>query len=427
MNISIKTKIVGLAVISSILISAVSLTVFFIFSGRMSNSVSKDMLNISKTNLSNLVRNIYSSCQVADEVLNDLLFKKLNEAEDLINQKGKINISEEKAEWQITNQFTNQHSKIMLPKLNLGNKWLGQSRSFDSYQPIVDDLVENHFTVTIFQRINEQGDMLRVATNVKLENGERAIGTYIPAINSDGSKSNIISQVLNSKPYFGNAFVVNAYYQSLYKPLKDKFGKVIGMIYTGVSLDAAGKLRESILKTVVGKTGYVYVLGGSGPRKGYYIISKGGKRDNENIWDTKDAAGELVIQKIINQAINQTDGSVSFIEYPWKNADDNEAKNKIVALSYFKPFDWVIGAGTNFEEIEEASIIIEDGFSEIYIVVSIAVLIALILVIITSLVISRKISYPIAKSAMIMKDISEGNLYRAKNDINALEKWYQGK
>jgi methyl-accepting chemotaxis protein len=385
------------------------------------------MIETSHKNLETLTKNVYQSCQVADEVLNSLLWKKYKEALSKISQNGNINLSSEKVEWQIINQFTKQQSTTILPKLNLGNTWFGQNKSFSVYQPIVDDLAEKNYTITIFQRINEQGDMLRVATNVKLDNNDRAIGTFIPAFNQDGSKSSIISNILNSEPFQGNAFVVNDYYQSLYQPLKDKNGYVIGMIYTGVSLNAASQLRESILNTVVGKSGYVYVLGGSGLRKGYYIISKNGERDNEKILDVKDANNELIIQKIINQAVNNTEGDVSFIEYSWKNSGDIEAKPKIVGITYFKPFDWVIGAGTNLEEIEESSTIVKTGFQDIFMYVALTSLIALIVVIIISTIVSRKISYPITKSALIMKDISEGKITNALQEIDLLEGWYKNK
>jgi hypothetical protein len=41
-------------------------------------------------------------------------------------------------------------------------------------------------TATVFQRMNERGDMLRVATNIGDAGGRRAIGTYIAATEPDG-------------------------------------------------------------------------------------------------------------------------------------------------------------------------------------------------------------------------------------------------
>ena len=179
-----------------------------------------------------------------------------------------------------------------------------------------------------------------------------------------------------------------------------------------------------MLSTLVGKTGYVYVLGGSGARKGYYIISKEGKRDGENVWNVKDAKGELVIQKIINQATTQPEGTISFIQYPWINPGDDKPKEKIVALAYYKPFDWVIGAGTNIEEIEESSVIVHEGFNQMYFYLIIAVVVSLVLVFLISVSISEKISHPITKSAHIMLELSKGNIKNVKNELTELESWY---
>lgn len=50
--------------------------------------------------------------------------------------------------------------------------------------PLVDDVHRVAGGMcTVFQRMNETGDMLRVATNV-VRNGKRAIGTFIPAVQS---------------------------------------------------------------------------------------------------------------------------------------------------------------------------------------------------------------------------------------------------
>ena len=52
----------------------------------------------------------------------------------------------------------------------------------------------------------------------------------------------------------------------------------------------------------VGKTGYVFVLGGKYPfHRGHYIISRNGQRDGENLWDSRDADGHYFVQDIVSK------------------------------------------------------------------------------------------------------------------------------
>jgi len=76
-------------------------------------------------------------------------------------------------------------------------------------------------TCTIFQRLDEAGSMLRVATNVVKKDGKRAVGTYIPAINSDGKPNPVIKEVLNGRTFRGRAFVVDRWYITAYEPIYD--------------------------------------------------------------------------------------------------------------------------------------------------------------------------------------------------------------
>ena len=76
-------------------------------------------------------------------------------------------------------------------------------------------------TCTIFQRMNAEGDMLRVATNVEKLDGTRAIGTYIPHTNPDGRANPVIAAVLRGETFTGRAYVVNAWYVTAYQPIWD--------------------------------------------------------------------------------------------------------------------------------------------------------------------------------------------------------------
>ncbi len=72
------------------------------------------------------------------------------------------------------------------------------------------------------------------------------------------------------------------------------------MLYVGIPHENVIKsLKEAIMGIKVQKTGYVFVL----DSKGNYIVSKDGKRNGENIWETKDAEGKPLIQEMIKKAL----------------------------------------------------------------------------------------------------------------------------
>lgn len=75
-------------------------------------------------------------------------------------------------------------------------------------------------TVTIFQKD------LRISTNVKGTDGERAIGTRV--------SEEVYDQVLGlGRVWADRAFVVNDWYKTSYEPIKSINGKIVGMLYIG--------------------------------------------------------------------------------------------------------------------------------------------------------------------------------------------------
>ena len=82
--------------------------------------------------------------------------------------------------------------------------------------------------------------MLRVATTIINSDNKRAIGTFIPANNPDGTANPVIATVLKDGIYKGRAFVVNEWYLTAYEPVKDKEGNMLGMLYVGVKQENCG-------------------------------------------------------------------------------------------------------------------------------------------------------------------------------------------
>ncbi|MDD5456635.1 MAG: methyl-accepting chemotaxis protein [Candidatus Margulisbacteria bacterium] len=276
----------------------------------------------------------------------------LNVATKILNDIGGVSFrAGDTIEWDVTNQFDKSVKKISLPRLYAGNKWLGKIDSSSETVIVVDSVKELvGGTCTIFQRMNDAGDMLRVATNVLKKDGSRAIGTYIPVMQPDGKANPVLTKVLNGDTYTGKAFVVNDWYMTAYKPLFNSEKKVIGMLYVGVPQRDLQQIKSDVTNIKIGQTGYVFILDSNGT----YIVSKGGKRDGENILESRDANGNYFIKEMIDKASKLKEGETSLMRYPWKNEGDAKSLYKTSVFTYFEDWGWVIGAGSYDKELFSA-------------------------------------------------------------------------
>jgi len=350
-KMSLKAKLLGLGVV----MTAVPLLAIYVVvhaqNARMFAVAQQESRKLAYADLDHTAQGIYGMCLSQQELLEQKLQSDASVARAILAAHGAISFDDEQAEWVATNQYTKTATRLSLPQMLVGTHWLGQNAAPDRPSPIVDEvqgLVGG--TATIFQRMNAAGDMLRVSTNVKTKDGKRAIGTYIPALNPDGQPNPVVSALLSGAPYTGRAYVVNGWYLTTYLPLRDAAQQVVGALYVGVPQESVKSLRQQIMATTVGTTGYVYVL----DTQGHYVISKDGKRDGENIWEAKDADGRLFIQEIVNKAVRLQPGEIAEARYPWKNEGEKAARDKIARIMYFAPWNWVIGVGSYEEEFRQA-------------------------------------------------------------------------
>ncbi|MCL4234305.1 MAG: methyl-accepting chemotaxis protein, partial [Deltaproteobacteria bacterium] len=312
-------------------------------------------------------------------------------------------------EWPAENQFTKQARAVKLPRMTLGGTPVEPLSDFAKRAPVVDDVHDLIGTsCTIFQKMNDQGDLLRVATNVKKADGKRAVGTYIPAVNPDGKPNPVAAAIARGERYEGRAKVVDTWMSTVYEPLRDGAGKTIGALFIGVPIEGSGALRKAIYETVVGKTGYVFVLGGSGDEMGHYVVSKNGERDGENIWDAKDADGKAFIQEMVNDGKTKKPGEFGVIRYAWKNKDETKARMKISAYTYFEPWDWVIGAGAYEDDFHDVNQKLAAGFGRMRNGFIVAGVLTMLLGVVFTLVVGNAIAKPVRVTNTVLKDIAEG-------------------
>lgn len=419
---TLKRKIIGLAVLAAVLPVIVMMGLMGQFQSSVSELASKQLGAMAVTNITQIARDVYGICETSNDLIQKKINNDLNVARDILKQHKGISVGKETVVWEAVNQLTQQTQKVTLPKLMAGGTWLGQNRNPASPTPVVDEVKRLvGVTCTIFQRMNDGGDMLRVATNVEDKDRRRAIGTYIPVLNPDGSANAVVASVLKGQSSHGLAYVVNTWYLTAYEPIKDPAGKVIGMLYVGEKLEAVASLRKAIMGIKVGQTGYVGVIGGKGVHRGQYVISKGGARDGESIWNEKDIYGNLVVQTIVDKALRQPKGEAFYHEYIWKNPDEARPRKKISAVMYFEPYDWVIVAGTYeddfFQPVHRVNEMIGFLFWKLILAGALIILLSVGL----AFFMGRRMVHPLDLTTTLAKKIADGDLQQVGEDLAGAE------
>ncbi len=318
--------------------------------GRMTAVAVEESQALAHADLDHITKGVVALCTAQQETLEQMLAVSLKIAQATIARAGEPALGSTTVEWQAVDQFTKQATTATLPRFELGGQWLGQNADPATLAPVIDEIAaQAGCAVTVFQRMNAAGDMLRVATTVQSA-GRRAVGTYIPARAADGQANPVVAAILGGQRYTGRAFVVDAWYLTAYAPLADRNGQLLGMVFVGIKEQSVASLRQQILATKVGATGYVFVL----DSKGNYIVSQNGARDGQNIWDTQDADGRFTTREIIAAAKAAPAGHTGEIAYNWKNPNDPAPRKKIARVAYFPAWDWVIGAGSYEDEFMAA-------------------------------------------------------------------------
>ncbi|MBF0406103.1 MAG: Cache 3/Cache 2 fusion domain-containing protein [Candidatus Riflebacteria bacterium] len=205
--------------------------------------------------------------------------------------------------------------------------------------PLIDEISKlTGVRSTIFHRLNEKGDMLRIGTSVISKEGKRAIGTVIFAQDENGVANTVIKNILDGKNFVGRAFVVDAWNATAYEPMYSDSGKVNGMLFVGIP---EKDFQKSIVETVVnhsfGKTGKAFIL----DSKGGIIAKPDGVAEAEN-------TSTLIPENIKSELLSKkADGKIDIIEY------SKEGETRFVFFAYYQSWDWVICYDGKWTEMSE--------------------------------------------------------------------------
>jgi methyl-accepting chemotaxis protein len=414
LSVKLRTKLLGFAGLC-LLSNAVVFGLVLFLLGRAGDVAARECQGLSSADMDHTLRGAYALGVTQQECQQQRLDSTLKVARDLLDKAGKPRLfqgdedDQDVVSWSAVNQFTGQATAITVPRLLLGSTWLGQNADPAVPTPLVDDVQRlTGMTCTLFQRVNAGGDMLRVGTTVRTTAGKRAIGTFIPRVNPDGTSNPVIATLLQGRTYWGRAFVVNAWYITAYEPLVDEKGGVIGALYVGVPQDNVPSLKKTIRETKVGESGTAFVIDSAGN----CVISSDKEKEGKNVFSQCASEECVAMRELCKLAPTLRPNEIAERRYSWVDEQTGKRQAQVVRLMYFQPWDWAIAARVPEAEIQAAERRIEQlGRSTRSSLGLIGAAIALVMVL-AALGLTRLIVRPVSQVAGALEAVARGDLSR---------------
>lgn len=426
-SMTIKTKLLLIGVTTTLMLLLIIMFTVFNQNRKVVLIGERESLRLAYADLDHIVDNLYTLAESHQEVTQKNIVSALNVARELVNKAGGISFSNDTVNWQAVNQFTKKSTTVELPKMFVGDNWLGQFSSPDQFAPLVDPVQSMlDVTCTIFQRMNPAGDMLRVSTNVIASNGKRAISTYIPSVNSEGKQNSVISEVLKGETFKGRAFVVNAWYITAYEPIFDKDKNVVGVLYVGIPQENVKSLRKAITNMKIGDTGFVTVIDSAGK----YIISNKGQKDGQDALGLMDDGNKAYIKERIDAANNLAPREISKQHFTLKN-HNGMSMVRDARFVYFKQWDWIITAEADKAEFTAGSDMLLALGKKSNEILGMVGLIAMVLTGLLWFFMANTMVKPINATISGLKDAAEGEgdltkrlVVASKDELGSLANWF---
>jgi len=103
--------------------------------------------------------------------------------------------------------------------------YFGEAKMNNNFSLVDEVQREKGGTATIF--VKNGDDFVRVATNVKKDDGSRAIGTVLDP------KGKAIAVIAKGESFYGDVDILGKPYTTGYEPIRDASNNIIGVYYVG--------------------------------------------------------------------------------------------------------------------------------------------------------------------------------------------------
>lgn len=185
-------------------------------------------------------------------------------------------------------------------------------------------------TATVFARDGD--DFVRIATSLKKADGTRALGTFL------GKTHPGYSTLMKGDIYEGYAKLFGKDYMTVYRPIKNIEGKVIGILYIGFEItQTLEQLKEAMNKLTLEETGH-------------FLLMR--KADNVLVATPKFKAGETVTEAMLD-GLTLSQAVQHDSDWYYTNSQNQQMFSHVLAVP---GWNWLLIGQVNANELNEESL-----------------------------------------------------------------------
>jgi methyl-accepting chemotaxis protein len=413
MKIQLRHKIIAFSICSAII---PALTLFLMVSSqqeKLINRFDEDFKLLVDKDLNNTITHLWNMCYSVNEVVQHKIYSNLRLTQQLLHEWGPIRLSDEKIVWRAENPMSKDFYFYELPKVLIGNHVIEQNFNESIASPVVDPIKAlTKETVSLFQRINEEGDMLRISTTLLRADGSRDISQCLPANSKINDPDQTILRVLKGEIVLSSTNVLDEWYVYGAAPLVEtESGRVMGMIRIATNEGALINLQRVFHDVAAEVNGFLWVMRGHPKKeKQGFIYPKNSEYDYLELNHIVQEKGVLFFDNLRRNAINNPVGQVLSQSFEIKDAHKQKNQAALIKCIYFPQWDWVIG----ILACEDNYVPIHKKLREPFIFLTQAILWAMIiglsLVIFIAFFLGEKIARPIVDLSGVTSKMASGEL-----------------
>jgi len=297
----------------------------------------------TNTDLSQMAQNLVEVCRKYHQAS----LEALKNGQRILKEIGPIRLDgSHMVVWHARNEITGERKSFEAPLMSAGDISFVSVPDFDQVAPAVDEIAKKSGTVaTVFQRLNDRGDMLRVASTLKSEEGLRAIGTFIPGDARVGVSAKVLETVLKGESYTGKEVQGKVTYLTSYVPLKNGWGKVVGILNTSVPEEQIksqlGLLATS--NTTRNDKPQLFILEASGEKVGTAVVMADKSLEGADLSNEKDAEGRPYVRDLCARATQIGAGQTGEYKFQKATRVGGIPRSMTARFAYVPELDWAVG------------------------------------------------------------------------------------